>query len=81
MNLFRGFPALIYEGREGGVSEPHLLKPKRLGGFPFPRVCGSKMGQWSDFTLGRWWIFSKGKRVAHLALPNPLSNGSLMVVC
>ena len=44
MNLFRGFPALIYEGREGGVSEPHLLKPKGLGGSPFPRVCGKKNG-------------------------------------
>ena len=81
MNLFRGFPALIYEGREGGVSEPHLLKPKGLGGFRSLGSVESKMGQWSDFTLRRWWISAEGKRVAHLALPNPLSNGSLMVVC
>ena len=30
---FESFPAIFHKGREGGISKPHLLKPKRLGGF------------------------------------------------
>ena len=26
------------------LCEPHLLEPKGLGGFPFPRVCGKQNG-------------------------------------
>ena len=67
-------------GKEGSVS--HICSNlKGLGGFCSLRFVESKMGQWSDFTLGRWCILAEGKRVAHSALSNPLSKRSLMVVC
>ena len=67
-------------GKVGSVS--HICSNlKGLGGFRSLGSVDNKMGQWSDLTLGRWWISAEGNRVAHLALPNPLSNRSLMVVC
>ena len=51
-------------GKEGSVS--HICSNlKGLGGFRSLRFVESKMGQWSDFTLGRWCISAEGKRVAH----------------
>ena len=67
-------------GKVGSVS--HICSNlKGLGGFRSLGSVDSKIGQWSDLTLGRWWIFVEGNRVAHSALPNPLSKRSLMVVC
>ena len=67
-------------GKVGSVS--HICSNlKGLGGLRSLGSVESKMGQWSDFTLGRWWISAEAKRVAHSALPNPLSKRSLMVVC
>ena len=67
-------------GKVGSVS--HICSNlKGLGGFRSLGSAESKMGQWSDFTLGRWCISAEGKRVAHSALPNPLSKRSLMMVC
>ena len=67
-------------GKVGSVS--HICSNlKGLRGFRSLGSVDNKMGQWSDLTLGRWWISAEGNRVAHLALANPLSNRSLMVVC
>ena len=54
---------------------------KGLGGFRSRGSVDRRMGQWSDLTLGRWWISAEGNRDAYSALPKPLSNHSLMVVC
>ena len=67
-------------GKVGSVS--HICSNRKgLGGFRSLGSVDRRMGQWSDLTLGRWWISAKGNRDAHSALPNPLSNRSLMVVC
>ena len=41
----------------------------------------SIMGQWLDLTLGRWWILEVRKISFQSALPNPLSNRSLILFC
>ena len=51
-------------GKEGSVN--HICSNlKGLGGFRSLGSVESKMGQWSDFTLGRWYSSADGKRVAH----------------
>ena len=51
-------------GKEGSVN--HICSNlKGLGGFRSLGSVESKMGQWSDFTLGIWYSSADGKRVAH----------------
>ena len=52
-----------------------------LDDFRSNGFVSSKIRQWSDLTLGRWWIWVDGKSISHSALPKPLSKRSLMVVC
>ena len=67
-------------GKVGSVSRI-CSNLKGLGDFHSLGSVESKMRQWSDFTLGRWCSSAEGKKVAHSALPNPLSKRSLMMVC
>ena len=70
----------IKEWKVGSMS--HICSnQKGLEGFCSKGSVLSKIGQWSDLTLGGWWISTIGKSIVHSALPNPLSNRSLMVVC
>ena len=68
------------EGKEGSVS--HICsKQKGLAGLGPGGWVVSRIGQWSDLTLGRWWISTEGKSNAYSMLATPLSNLSLMVDC
>ena len=66
------------EGKVGSVS--HICSNwKGLGDFCSKGSVISKMGQWLDLTLGRWYTSAAGKRIFHSAFPKPLSNHSLIL--
>ena len=68
------------EGKAGSVS--HIYSNlKGLGDFSVKGSVISKMGQWSNLTLSRWWISAAGKSNFQSALPNPLSNHPLILFC
>ena len=68
-------PCSTTEGKDGSVSYI-CSNRKGLGDFRSQRSVKSIMGQWSDLTLGRWWISTIGNSNFHSTFPNPRSNCS-----
>ena len=73
----------LFSTRDGNVgSVNHICSNlKGLGSLGSDGSAFSKIGQWSDLTLGRWWISAVGKSKVQSALPSPLSHLSFMVDC
>ena len=68
-------PCSTTEGKDGSVSRI-CSNRKGLGDFHSQGSVKSIIGQWSNLTLGRWWISTVRNSNFHSAFPNPRSNRS-----